>query len=98
MTRDTIQQFIFDALVLANHARDDDDQIPIGPETALYGVNGRLDSMGLVGFLIDVEESLQDQGIRISLSDERAMSQKNSPFRDVPTLVDYISHLIGDAA
>ncbi len=98
MTRNTIQQYIFDALELANHARDDDDKIPIGPETTLYGVNGHLDSMGLVGFLIDVEESLQDQGIRISLSDERAMSQKNSPFRDVPTLVDYISQLIGDAA
>jgi acyl carrier protein len=98
MTRDNIQQIIFNALEMSNHARDEHEKIPIGPETALYGKDGHLDSMGLVGFLIDVEESLQDEGIRISLSDERAMSQKNSPFRDVPTLVDYISQIIGDRA
>jgi acyl carrier protein len=98
MTRGDIQQHIFDALEMSNHARDDHEKIPIGPETALYGKDGHLDSMSLVGFLIDVEESLQDQGFRISLSDERAMSQKNSPFRDVPVLVDYISKLIGDQA
>ena len=96
MTREKIQQIIFDALEMSNHAREENEKIPINPETALYGNDGHLDSLGLVGFLIDVEESLQDEGIRISLSDERAMSQKNSPFRDVPALIEYISQLIGD--
>lgn len=95
MKREDIQQLILEALVMVNHSRDEDEKIPITTETALYGNNGYLDSMGLVGFLIDVEESLQDQGIRISLSDDRAMSQKNSPFRDVPALTEYITQLLG---
>jgi len=97
MTRDKIQLIIFEALEMTNHARDENEKIPITPETALYGGDGLLDSMGLVGFLIDVEESLQDEGIRISLSDDRAMSQKNSPFRDVPALTEYIITLVGNS-
>jgi acyl carrier protein len=97
MTSEKIQQLIFDALAMVNHARDDNDKIPIGPETALYGKGGHLDSLGLVGFLIDMEESLQDEGIRVTLSDDRAMSQKNSPFRDVPSLAAYITKLVGNA-
>jgi len=96
MTREEIQKLIFDALVMVNHARDENEKIPITAETALFGNDGHLDSMGLVGLLIDVEESLQNEGIRISLSDERAMSEKNSPFRNVPTLTDYIVNLIGN--
>lgn len=98
MTREKIQQIIFEALEMTNHARDDNEKIPITPETALFGGNGHLDSMDLVGFLIDVEESLQDEGIRISLSDDRAMSQKSSPFRDVPALTEYIMPLIGSTS
>ncbi len=94
MTREKLQQFIFEALEMANHAREDNEQIPVTAETALFGNDGHLDSMGLVGFLIDVEESLQDEGIRVSLSDDRAMSQLNSPFRDVSTLTEYITTLI----
>lgn len=97
MTREKIQQIIFEALAMVNHAREESEKIPIGPETALFGKGGHLDSLGLVGFLIDVEESLQDEGIRVSLSDDRAMSEKNSPFRDVPGLTAYITKLIGDA-
>lgn len=96
MTREQIQQLIFEALEMANHAREENEKIPIFPETSLYGNDGHLDSMGLVAFLIDLEESLQDEGIRISLSDDRAMSQKSSPFRDVPALTEYILKLLGN--
>ncbi len=82
---------------MVNHAREETEKIPIGPETTLFGKDGHLDSLGLVGFLIDVEESLQDEGIRVTLSDDRAMSEKNSPFRDVQGLTAYISKLIVDA-
>jgi len=95
MNKTEIQQVVFDAIVMANHAREDDEAIPVKGDTELYGTNGHLDSMGLVGFLIDIEESLQDQGIEISLSDERAMSQAHSPFRNVQSLVDYIESIIG---
>jgi acyl carrier protein len=50
--------------------------------------------MGLVALLIDIEESMLDHNIQISLSDERAMSQSQSPFRTVETLAGFIESLI----
>ena len=94
MTKDDIQKIIFDAIEMANNAREDGDSIPVSADTELYGTNGQLDSMGLVGFLIDIEESFMDLDIQISLSDELAMSQSRSPFRNVESLTDYINTLI----
>lgn len=94
MTNNDIQQIIFDAIEMTNHAREDDKQIPVAADTELYGTSGQLDSMGLVAFLVDIEESFQDKEIEITLSDERAMSQSNSPFRNVQSLTDYIATLI----
>lgn len=101
MNKNEIQKIILDALEMANHAREAEHQIPVAEATALYGKEGYLDSMALVAFLVDVEEALQDRDLQISLSDERAMSQTRSPFRDVQTLTDYIETLIreiGDGA
>ena len=94
MTKNDIQQIIFDALEMVNNAREDNEQIPVSETTELYGSNGHLDSMGLVAFLIDIEEALMDNEINISLSDERAMSQSNSPFRNVESLSAYIETLV----
>ena|SRR5437870_4772816 len=60
-------------------------------ETRLYGANSPLDSTGLVSFIVDVESRLDAElGLTVVLADERALSQKHSPFRDVRALVDYI--------
>ena len=94
MTNNDIQKIIFDAIEMTNNAREEDKQIPVAEDTELYGTSGQLDSMGLVAFLVDIEESFMDNEIEITLSDERAMSQSNSPFRNVQSLTDYIAILI----
>ncbi len=98
MEKNEIHQIIFSAIDLANNARQEDEQIPVSDDTELYGSNGHLDSMGLVGFLIDIEESLQDRDLQITLSDERAMSQSRSPFKNVQSLTDYIDTLVKEVA
>jgi acyl carrier protein len=63
--------------------------------TRLIGQSAILDSMGLVSLIVDVEQIIdQDFGITLILADERAMSQKHSPFRSVQSLADYIVQLI----
>ena len=94
MTNNDIQKIIFDAIDMANNAREDNKQIPTSEDTELYGTEGHLDSMGLVAFLVDIEESFQDTGINLTLTDERAMSQSSSPFRNVESLTEYISTLL----
>jgi acyl carrier protein len=76
-----------------NDARDAASQLAVGVDAPIFGPDSPLDSLGLVGLLLDIEEGLQGIGCEVVLSDERAVSQKRSPFRSVTTLVAYISAL-----
>jgi acyl carrier protein len=91
-----IQRIILDALCMANQAREDNQQLTVSPDAPLFGNDGQLDSMGLVALIIDIEEALGEAGYNIILTNERAMSRAQSPFKDVPSLVAYIEdHLAG---
>jgi acyl carrier protein len=64
-------------------------------ETKLYGGSGALDSLALVSLITDLEERISDEFEKdIILADEKAMSQKTSPFRNVETLTNYIQKLL----
>ena len=65
------------------------------PQMYLYAPKGCLDSLALVRLIADVEERVFEVfGKSIILADERAMSQKMSPFRRLETLVNYIETLL----
>jgi acyl carrier protein len=67
----------------------------LGGETSLFGQDGLLDSLGLVSLVIAVEQAIADEfGVHVSLADEKAMSQKHSPYRTIGALVEYASRLI----
>ncbi len=73
-------------------------QVPDSPETVLLGVGGAVDSLGLVRLILEVEREVeQTSGRSVSLTDERAMSQRNSPFRDVGALAAYIVSVVNEA-
>jgi acyl carrier protein len=60
-------------------------------DVGLYGDNTVFDSMGLVSFLAMVEEALEDEfDAEISLTSEKAVSQRVSPFSSVSRLIDFI--------
>ena len=65
-------------------------------DTRLFGEN--LDSMGIVFLVTDLESRISDElDVDLTLADERAMSQKTSPFRSVKTLAKYANTLIEEA-
>ena len=67
---------------------------PMTDETP-FGDDGLLDSLGLVALIVDVEEALSARTERrITLADDRAMSQTASPFRTVGSLADYALTLV----
>jgi acyl carrier protein len=67
----------------------------IGTGTSLIGREAVLDSMGLVNLIVEIEQRLEeDYDIVVVLADDRAMSQRKSPFRSVQTLTDYICELV----
>jgi acyl carrier protein len=87
---ETILATVLQAMRSANLARDGSMQLVVSPDAPLFGPDSALDSLGLVGLLLDIEEALQALGCDVLLSDERAMSQKRSPFRTVQSIVAYI--------
>ena len=93
ITEAMVEQAILQAIANANLARSPEQQLEVSPAAQLFGATGSLDSLGLVALLIDVEEFLRDAGIDVTLSDERAVSQRNSPFRSVQTLTSYVMAL-----
>ena len=67
----------------------------LSPDTELFGESGLLDSVGLVSLVVAVEQELDDElGIQVGLADERALSQRSSPYRTVATLAGYAAGLV----
>ncbi len=65
----------------------------------LLGSRSVCDSLGLVSYLVAVEEQVNDAfDAEITLMSERAMSQERSPFRNLGALIDYITELLGGTA
>ena len=68
------------------------------PETPLFTDGGILDSMGLVFFIVSVEDRIEDEtNTRLTLATDKAMSRSTSPFRSVGALRDYIAELLEEA-
>ncbi|MCS6886905.1 hypothetical protein [Chloroflexus sp.] len=67
----------------------------IDENTLLFGKGALLDSLALVTMVVDLEQRLEEEhGLILTLADDRAMSQRNSPFRSVGALVTYLEQLI----
>lgn len=67
----------------------------VNGETPLFGRDGILDSVGLVSLVVAVEQAIEDEcGVSLSLADEQAMSQRQSPYRTVRSLAEYASRLL----
>lgn len=58
--------------------------------TRLFGDGGLLDSLALVSLVIAVEQGIEEKyGVRVEIADDKALSQKNSPYRTIGSLVAY---------
>ena len=71
--------------------------VPAADDTVLLGGGAAVDSLGLVRLVLTVERRLEDDfGTAVSLTDEKAMSQRHSPFRSVGALVAYAALCLAD--
>jgi D-alanine--poly(phosphoribitol) ligase subunit 2 len=67
----------------------------VDKETKLFAKDGIFDSLGLVNLLVAIEQAIEDKfDCSITIADEKAMSQKNSPFKTVNSLADYVNKLV----
>jgi acyl carrier protein len=93
--QDKIEKIIIETLVELNEELENESFENPDSKTKLYGANGGLDSLALVSFITDLEEKISDEFEKeIILADEKAMSAKTSPFRNVESLTLYINSLL----
>jgi acyl carrier protein len=97
--KEKIQQLVLEVIDENNAQVPEDEQLEKSIDSVLYGESGKLNSLGLVNFIVAIEQKISEQlDTTITLADEKAMSQRNSPFRSVGTLVDYIRQLLKENA
>lgn len=71
----------------------------ITDDTVLVGTDAVLDSLGVVQLIVEVEQRVeQAHGISVTLANDKAMSQRNSPFRTVGVLADHVIETAQEAA
>ena len=95
MKIENIEKIVFSTIDALNQELNKEDRLKKSLETRLFGGNSNLDSLGLINLIVAVEQNIEDEfDVTITLADERAMSQENSPFRTVGSLADYIELLL----
>lgn len=95
MTREETIQLI--CTVYKDLVPPEDLPAAVNETTRLFG--GALDSVGLVSLIVELEQQIADRGeASITIADDRAMSQKRSPFRTIGSLADYVQGLMMEVA
>jgi len=88
---------VYAAIDEANEDRDGLPPLEKSPTTPIHGTASGLDSLGLINFVVAVEEEVEKRfGAEIVLSDDRSLSAEPSPFESVGALAAYIDVLLGE--
>jgi acyl carrier protein len=67
------------------------DVSAVTEETVIVGPEAIIDSIGVVSLIVDIEQRLEmDHEVSVTLANDRAMSQRSSPFRTPAVLADHI--------
>lgn len=66
----------------------------VSTQSPLIGPDALTTSLAFVSIIADIEMSLEDEYIEVSLVSEDALSRAKSPFRTLDALADYILELI----
>jgi len=67
------------------------DPAAVNAETVIVGPGAVIDSIGVVSLIVDIEQRLEmEHEVSVTLANDRAMSQRNSPFRTPTVLAEHI--------
>jgi hypothetical protein len=86
-----ILKLIYDTAQEINAQLPPDCQLSATPDTIVVGAGSPLDSLGVINFLVSLEERVGDAtGKTVSLLDEGALNDPNGPLRTIALLERYI--------
>jgi acyl carrier protein len=97
MTREEILDIVIGNVNNLIDTFPQNEQFEVSEETVLFGLGSQIDSLSLVSVIVDLEMHYSmELNIEFSLTDDRAMTRKISPFDSVKNLVDYIHELLDE--
>ena len=93
--KEKIIEIIIETVKEYNEGLSKENQISQDLDASIYGDTNGIDSLGLVSFIINLEQNIEERLNKVvSLADEKAMSQKKSPYESINILSEYILQLI----
>ena len=93
--KEKIKKIIFEVFDEFNETFGSEKILEKNLQEKLFGENGKLDSLGIVNLIVMLEEAIEDRfQISITIANERAMLEKNSPFLSAESLLLYITQLL----
>jgi acyl carrier protein len=100
MTRDKVEEIVTSVLREIMEAQSIAAPADgMAADMPLIGSLSVLDSMAFVMLTAGIEQQLSEQlDIAVTIVNEKAMSMRNSPFRTVGTLTDYVFALTQEAS
>jgi acyl carrier protein len=95
MTKEKIREIVFENISSLIDTFPADQRVEVDENTILFGKGSSIDSLSLVTIIVDIETLFYDEySLELSLTDDKAMTRKVSPFESAGTLADYIFELI----
>lgn len=89
--KQVVSDIVKSAVEEANSTLPPDGRLEISASTLLTGDGGALSSLGVISFILAVEEKVNETlATEIMLFDESLIADPHGPFRTVGTLVDHV--------
>jgi D-alanine--poly(phosphoribitol) ligase subunit 2 len=90
-SHDGVLRMVYEAVARTNEDLEPGLRIEARPDEMLMGSGAKLDSLGFVSLILEIEALAQERlGVTLELVNDRALSQERSPFRTLESLVAYV--------
>ena len=88
MNLDQSKEIVISVITEVLEEAELEDEVQVTEEMQLIGGESQLDSMGLVGVCLALEDLADEQGFEFDWTSDAAMSKSRSMFRTVATLAE----------
>ena len=97
MTSEKISEILKQSITLFNDNSDNEYNLKYSDSSILFGNGGALDSIGLVNFVVSIEEVIENlTGESVVLGEDIALGNENNPFSTITSLENYLFKLLQD--
>jgi len=91
MSRDEARRILYETIDVLNQQLPAAKRLAKAPDTVIVGASGSLDSLGIVTFIVALEDKAGELlGAPLQLLDDSLLIEPDSPLRTIETLTSYL--------